>query len=62
MEDRTVRDAFLDTVLNQMTTGDPPETKATYDRLVASGHSHNQALQLIALAPHETLNDCRPVE
>lgn len=46
--DRTVRDAMLDTVLNQIETGDPPETKTTYDRLVAAGQSHNQALQLIA--------------
>ena len=35
--DKTVRDAFLDTVLNQIETGDPPETKATYERLIAEG-------------------------
>ena len=48
MEDRTVRDAFLDTVLNQIETGDPPETKKTYERLMAAGQSKSQALQHIA--------------
>ena len=48
--DKTVVDAFLDTVLNQLETGDPPETKATYDRLIAEGHPRNHALQLIAAA------------
>jgi len=52
--DKTVRDAYLDTVLNQLETGDPPETKVTYDRLVAEGHPRNHALQLIAAALPET--------
>ena len=56
MEDRTVRDAFLDTVLNQIETGDPPETKVTYDRLMASGLSKSQALQLIAAALRIEMN------
>jgi hypothetical protein len=56
MEDRTVRDAFLDTVLNQIETGDPPETKVTYDRLMASGQSKSQALQLIAAALRIEMN------
>ena len=34
--DKTVRDAMLDTVLNQIETGDPPEAKSTYERLMAS--------------------------
>lgn len=56
MEDRTVRDAFLDTVLNQLETGDPPETKATYERLIAEGHQRNHALQLIAAALRVEMN------
>ena len=48
--DKTVRDAMLDTVLNQLETGDPPEAKKTYDRLTAAGLSKNQALQLMAQA------------
>ena len=48
MSDRTVRDAVLDTVLNQIDTGDPPEARATYDRLIDGGASNSQALQLMA--------------
>jgi Tfp pilus assembly protein PilF len=50
MEDKTVRDAFLDTVLNQLETGDPPQAKATFDRLIAEGNSKAHSLQLIAAA------------
>jgi len=56
MDDKTVRDAFLDTVLNQLETGDPPETKATFDRLMAEGHPRNHALQLIAAALRTEMN------
>jgi hypothetical protein len=48
--DKTVRDAFLETVLAQVESGDPPQTKATYERLIAEGHPRNHALQLIAAA------------
>jgi hypothetical protein len=54
--DKTVRDAMLDTVLNQLETGDPPEAKNTYDRLVAAGQSKNQALQLMASALRVEMN------
>ncbi|MBC8023038.1 MAG: hypothetical protein H7Y14_07960 [Burkholderiales bacterium] len=54
--DKTVRDAMLDTVLNQLETGDPPEAKNTYDRLVAAGQSKNQALQLMAAALRVEMN------
>jgi hypothetical protein len=54
--DKTVVDAFLDTVLNQLETGDPPETKVTYDRLIAEGHPRNHALQLIAAALRVEMN------
>lgn len=50
MSDKTVRDAVLDTVLNQIDTGDPPEARTTYDRLVDAGASNSQALQLMAAA------------
>ncbi len=49
-DDRTVRDAMLETVLNQIETGDPPVTKQTYERLMAAGQSKSQALQHIAAA------------
>jgi uncharacterized protein YoaH (UPF0181 family) len=48
MNDRTVKDAFMEVVVNQLETNDPPETKATLDRLVAAGHSEGEAMQLIA--------------
>lgn len=50
MNDKTVVDAILDTVLNQINTGDPPEARATYDRLIEGGASNSQALQLMAVA------------
>jgi hypothetical protein len=48
--DKTVRDAMLDTVLNQINTNDPPEARDTYDRLIDEGASNTQALQLMAAA------------
>jgi hypothetical protein len=50
MSDRTVRDAMLDTVLNQIDRNDPPEARETYDRLIDGGASNSQALQLMAAA------------
>lgn len=50
MSDRTVRDAMLDTVLSQIDRGEPPEARATYDRLIDGGASNSQALQLMAAA------------
>ena len=32
--DKTLRDAMLDTVLNQINTNDPPAARDTYDRLI----------------------------
>ncbi len=48
MNDRTVKDAFMEAVQNQLDTGDPPETRATLERLVAAGHSRGEAMQLMA--------------
>ena len=56
MSDKTVRDAVLDTVLNQIDTGDPPEARATYDRLIDGGASNSQALQLMAAALRVEMN------
>ncbi|HUP29335.1 MAG TPA: hypothetical protein VM122_04105 [Usitatibacter sp.] len=50
MNDKTVRDAMLDTVLNQINSDDPPEARITYDRLIDGGASNSQALQLMAAA------------
>ena len=48
MNDKTVRDAMLDTVLNQINTNDPPEARDTYDRLIDGGASNSQALHLMS--------------
>ncbi len=64
--DKTVRDAFLDTVMSQLESGDPPETQATYERLVAGGQARNHALQLIAAAlrdeTHRMLSEKTPFD
>jgi hypothetical protein len=46
--DKTLRDAMLDTVLNQINTNDPPAARDTYDRLIDEGASNSQALNLMA--------------
>jgi len=48
MNDRTVRDVFMEVVVNQLETGDPPEAKATLERLMAAGHARGEAMQLIS--------------
>jgi hypothetical protein len=53
---KTVRDAFLDTVMTQIDNGDPPETRATYDRLTGAGRAKNEALLLIAAALRDEMN------
>lgn len=44
-----VRAAILEVVENQLRDGKPPETKQTYQRLVAEGHSEEEAKRLIAV-------------
>ena len=47
--DKTVRDGFLATVEQQINSGEPPEVKATYDRLLGAGLSAPEATQMIAI-------------
>jgi hypothetical protein len=54
--DKTVRDAMLDTVLNQINSNDPPEARDTYDRLIDEGASNSQALRLMADALRVEMN------
>lgn len=42
--------AFLETVENQLTENDPPETRETLDRLIAQGMSEDDAKIYIAQA------------
>jgi hypothetical protein len=45
-----LRTVLLETVENQIAAGDPPETRATLARLVASGYSRQEAIEMIAVA------------
>ena len=56
-DDRTVRDGFLTAVVHQISSGDPPETKETYERLKADGMSESQAIQLIGLCLKKEMKD-----
>ena len=47
-DEKTLKDAFLDSVLRQIDTGEPPEARLAYDRLIDEGHSNNETLQLMA--------------
>ena len=49
-DEKTVRDGFLSSIVNQISTGDPPEAKATYERLRGEGRSDTETLQLMGLA------------
>ena len=55
-EERTVKDGFLDTVLKQIANGQPPETKATYDRLMKGGLSETETLHLITAVLRSEMN------
>ena len=45
----TVRDGFLNTVHEQIASGDPAVVRATRDRLVSQGLSEAEAAQMIAI-------------
>lgn len=45
----TARAAILEVVENQLRDGTPPETKQTFERLVATGHSVPEAKRLIGV-------------
>lgn len=45
-----VQQAVLEIVDNQLRAGDPPQTRATFNRLVAKGCSAREAKKLIAAA------------
>src|SRR5262249_54360920 len=45
-----LRRALLEIVHNQLRDGDPPETRATLERLIGEGFTRERALELIACA------------
>lgn len=46
--DKTQRDPFIQIVEDHLASGEPPETKAAYDALMAKDRSASQAKALIA--------------
>jgi hypothetical protein len=51
MDDRkrsSLKEALFETVQGQIDNGSPPETKETYEKLLLTGHTREQALRLIA--------------
>jgi len=53
-----VRAALSEVVEHQMRDGDPPETKETYDRLIADGHVHDETMRLTSHVVLFEMNDC----
>jgi hypothetical protein len=54
---KIMRAAFREVIENQIKNNDPPETKATFDRLIAEGHSEKEAWRLLsALVAIQTFN------
>ena len=47
---KELQNAIHAIVKNQMRDGTPPETKQTYDRLMAAGHSREETMRLIGCA------------
>lgn len=41
---------LLEVVENQLREGDPPETRQTYERLIAAGYTHDRVMEMIASA------------
>ncbi|MDA0263872.1 MAG: hypothetical protein O2803_06910 [Chloroflexi bacterium] len=52
-----ITEAIFEVVENQLSAGDPPETKSTYERLVGIGYSDLDARKLLADAVLTELNE-----
>jgi hypothetical protein len=52
-----VREAILEIVHNQVRDNTPPETRITFNRLLAAGHSREDAEELIACVVSSEIND-----
>ncbi len=55
-DERTVKDGFLDTVLKQIDSGQPPEARITYDRLKKAGTSDTETLHLMTAVLRQEMN------
>jgi len=58
--------AILEVVENQIRASDPPETRQTFERLLAAGYSRKQAMEMIGSALVEEiwgmLHDNKPFD
>jgi hypothetical protein len=57
MDPVAVRRALREVLEQQITLGDPPETKATFERLVQSGVAEDEAWRLLSLVLLEEFNE-----
>lgn len=46
-ESNQMRETIFNVIENQIRDDTPPETKQTYDRLIAEGHTHDETMRLI---------------
>lgn len=52
-----LRDALLEILDNQLRAFDPPETKETYNRLIAEGYSEEETRNFLAAAIGMEINE-----
>lgn len=61
-----LRAAFREVIENQIKENDPPETKATFQRLIAEGHTEKEVWQLlstlVAIQTFEILKHKKPFD
>ena len=57
MDPAAVRHALRDALEQQIALGDPPETKATFERLLRSGIAEDEAWRLLSLVLLGELNE-----
>jgi len=61
-----LREAILEVVSNQLRDGNPPETRATLERLMAEGHSRDEAIRqigcVVSCEIFEVLKSKRPFD
>jgi hypothetical protein len=53
----TVRRALRETLEQQIALGDPPETRATFERLMRTGVTQDEAWRLLSLVLLDELNE-----
>ncbi|APV48991.1 hypothetical protein BWI17_04425 [Betaproteobacteria bacterium GR16-43] len=55
--ERTVKNPYIQVVEDHLESGDPPETKAALDALVAKGRSPGEAKQLVATVVRDEMSE-----